>query len=69
MVIRHPHFARFLQSDKRSHKKNAEESSERDATPQNQMAGPMIQLCQSEDYESDSDDEEDSYIFGQQDNV
>jgi hypothetical protein len=33
------------------------------------MTGPMIQLCQSEDYESDSDDEEDSYIFGQQDNV
>ncbi|KAL3790604.1 hypothetical protein ACHAW5_011178 [Stephanodiscus triporus] len=54
-------------SDKRAQKKKREETpgrseSERDATPQNHMAGPMM------DYEDDSDEEgeeEDSNIFGQ----
>ncbi|KAL3815816.1 hypothetical protein ACHAXA_010750 [Cyclostephanos tholiformis] len=62
-------------SDKRAHKKRREESagnseSERDITPQNHMAGQMMQLRQSEDYEGGSDeDEDDSYIFGQHDSV
>jgi hypothetical protein len=56
----------IAQSDKRAQKKKREETpgqseSERDATPQNHMAGPMM------DYEDDSDEEEeeDSNIFGQ----
>ena len=68
-------FWHISQSDKRAHKKRREESagnseSERDITPQNHMAGQMMQLRQSEDYEGGSDeDEDDSYIFGQHDSV
>ena len=62
------------QSDKRANNKKREETpgqsrSERDATPQSHMAGPMMQPRQSKDYEGDSSDEDDSYIFGQQDSV
>jgi hypothetical protein len=64
------------QSDKRSQKKKGEgSSSERDdATPRHRAAGPTMQPRQQRSGdcgESDSDEgeEEDSYIFGQQDNV
>jgi hypothetical protein len=78
-AVRYPDFALITsQSDKRASKKKREETSEseRGITPQNHMAGPMMQLRRSEDYEGDSyendeddDEDEDSYIFTQHDIV
>ena len=59
----------IAQSDKRAQKKKREETpgqseSERDATPQNHMTGPMMDYEDGSDDDDEEEEEEDSNIFG-----